>query len=135
MDGKAAAVLHSVAQNHALVDGNKRLALAGLIPFHSLHGRRLTPTNDEAYDLVMTIAPGELDTVDDTAMVLQHATEPGRLTGKTSFVSLDRHWTSGSGRSRRWNLGPGQLPAAKHRVCRGRRGRWDKRDEQPADPM
>ena len=30
---KAAALLHSVARNHALVDGNKRLSLAAVIAF------------------------------------------------------------------------------------------------------
>ena len=81
MDGKAAALLHSVARNHALVDGNKRLALAALIAFYGLNGRRLTLTNDEAYDLVMKVAAGELDTVDDIAAILQHATEPRGLKG------------------------------------------------------
>ena len=76
MDPKAAALLHSVARNHALVDGNKRLALAALIAFYGLNGRRLTLTNDEAYDLVMKVAAGELDTVDDIATILQQATAP-----------------------------------------------------------
>lgn len=31
LETKAAALLHSVARNHALVDGNKRLALAATI--------------------------------------------------------------------------------------------------------
>jgi death-on-curing protein len=75
-DRKAAALLHSVARNHALADGNERLALAALIAFYGLNGRRLTLTNDEAYDLVMKVAAGALDTVDDIAAVLQHATEP-----------------------------------------------------------
>ena len=76
LDRKAAALLHSVARNHALVDGNKRLALAALIACCGLNGRRLTLTNDEAYDLVMKVAAGDLDTVDDVAAIFQHATEP-----------------------------------------------------------
>lgn len=56
---KAAALLHSVVCNHALVDGNKRLGLAALIAFLGLNGWRLTFTNDEAYELVMAIASGE----------------------------------------------------------------------------
>ena len=48
---KAAALLHSLARNHALVDGNKRLALAGTLAFLGVNGRRLTLTNDEAYTL------------------------------------------------------------------------------------
>lgn len=45
---KAAALLHSLTCNHALVDGNKRLALAALIVFYGLNGRRLTFTNPQA---------------------------------------------------------------------------------------
>jgi death-on-curing protein len=78
LDAKAAALLHSVARNHALIDGNKRLALASLIAFYGLNGRRLTLTNEEAYDLVMSVATGELDTVDAIAAALQHATQPRR---------------------------------------------------------
>ncbi len=76
LDLKAAALLHSIARNHALVDGNKRLSLAAAIAFNGLNGRRLTLTNDEAYDLVMSIAEGRLDTVDAIAAAL--ASEPRR---------------------------------------------------------
>ena len=76
LDAKAAAVLHSIARNHALIDGNKRLALAALIAFYGLNGRRLTLTNDQAYDLVMSVAAAQLDAVDAIAAVLQHATRP-----------------------------------------------------------
>lgn len=75
LNEKAAALLHSLARNHALVDGNKRLALAGVIAFYGVNGRRLTLTNDEAYDLVMTVADGRLDTVGDIAVRLRPATE------------------------------------------------------------
>ena len=73
-DEKAAALLHSLARNHALVDGNKRLALGGLIAFYGVNGRRLTLTNNAAYDLVMAVASGELDAVADIAQVLRDAT-------------------------------------------------------------
>lgn len=76
LDTKAAALLHSIAGNHALVDGNKRLALAGVIAFYGLNGRRLTLTNDEAYELVMAVAAGELDSVDVIVDRLRKATEP-----------------------------------------------------------
>jgi death-on-curing protein len=60
---KAAALLHSLARNHALVDGNKRLALAGTIAFLGMNGWLLTATEDEAYDLIVAIASGGLDEV------------------------------------------------------------------------
>jgi death on curing protein len=78
LDAKAAALLHSMARNHALIDGNKRLALAALIAFYGLNSRRLTLTNDAAYELVISIASGQLDTVEEIAAILQHATEPWR---------------------------------------------------------
>jgi death-on-curing family protein len=58
VDAKAAALLHSLARNHALIDGNKRLGLAAVIAFYGLNGRGLTLTNDQAYDLVMKVAAG-----------------------------------------------------------------------------
>jgi death-on-curing protein len=75
LDVKAAALLHSLARNHALVDGNKGLALAAVIAFYGVNGRRLTLTNDEAYDLVINVAAGHLDSVDDIAAGLRAATE------------------------------------------------------------
>jgi death on curing protein len=76
LDEKAAALLHSLARNHALVDGNKRLGLAAIIAFYGLNGRRLTLSNDAAYELVMAVAAGQLDTVAEIAAVLRTATEP-----------------------------------------------------------
>jgi death on curing protein len=78
LDAKAAALLHSVARSHALIDGNKRLALAAIIAFHGLNGRRLTMTNDAAYDLVIGVAAGDLDSVDEIAVMLRGATRPTR---------------------------------------------------------
>jgi death on curing protein len=69
---KAAALLHSIVRNHALVDGNKRLGLAAVIALDGVNGHRLTMTNDEAYDLVTSVAAGELDDVQTIA---------GRLAG------------------------------------------------------
>ena len=74
LDTKTAALLHSVTRNRALIDGNKRLGLAATIAFYGLNGRRLTLTNDQAYDLVMRVASGELDQVEEIAAVLQAAT-------------------------------------------------------------
>lgn len=76
LDAKAAALLHSLARNHGLVDGNKRLALAEVIAFYGVNGRRLTLTSDEAYDLVMAVAEGHLDTVTGIAGRLGPATGP-----------------------------------------------------------
>lgn len=64
---KAASLMHSVCLNHALVDGNKRLAaLLGLI-FLDINGVESTITNDELFNLVMAVAGGELRDVEDIA--------------------------------------------------------------------
>ena len=75
---KAAALLHSLVRNHALVDGNKRLGLASLIAFYGMNGLRLTFSNDEAYELVMAVAAGDLD---DVALIAEQVEPKTRLHG------------------------------------------------------
>jgi death on curing protein len=72
---KAAALLHSLVRNHALVDGNKRLGLAAVIAFYGMNGLRLTFSNDEAYELVMAVAAGHLDDVASIAEQLEAKTQ------------------------------------------------------------
>ncbi len=64
---KAAALTHSLARNHALVDGNKRLALAALVVFLGINGARLMWSNEEAYLTIVALATGELDDVTELA--------------------------------------------------------------------
>ena len=78
LEEKAAALLHSLARNHALVDGNKRLALAATIAFLGLNGRRFTLSNDQAYTLVIDVAAGQLDDVPSIAEHIQRGGEPRR---------------------------------------------------------
>ena len=78
LEEKAGALLHSLARNHALVDGNKRLALAATIAFLGLNGYRLTLTNDEAYTLIIEVASGVVDDVADIAERIRKGTAPRR---------------------------------------------------------
>lgn len=71
---KAAALMHSLARNHALVDGNTRVALAAAIAFYGFNGLRLTLSNDEAHDLVVDVASGRVDDVPAIAAVLRRRT-------------------------------------------------------------
>ena len=73
---RAAALLHSLARNHGLVDGNKRLALAATLAFYGINGIRLTLTNDQAYDLVVSVAAGQLDDIPAIAGALEANTAP-----------------------------------------------------------
>jgi len=58
---KTAALIHSVAGNHALVDGNMPLALLAMVVFLRINGFDLALSDDEAFDLTMAVAAGELD--------------------------------------------------------------------------
>jgi len=58
---KAAALLHSLVSNRALVDGNKRLGLHLTDVFLYLNGVELALTQDEAVDLIVDVASGSAD--------------------------------------------------------------------------
>jgi len=60
---RAAALLHALARNHPLLDGDKRLALGAAIAFLGLNGHRLIRSEGEAHDLVIAVATGDLDDV------------------------------------------------------------------------
>jgi death-on-curing protein len=66
---KAGALMHSICSNHALVDGNKRLALLATATFLRANGHPFGLTNDQAFDLVMRVAEGTAD-VEDIAAAL-----------------------------------------------------------------
>ena len=64
---KAAALMHSICKNQALVDGNKRLALLATAAFLRLNGHPFTLSQEEAFDLAMAVAEGSLDVADIAA--------------------------------------------------------------------
>jgi len=54
---KAAALLHSIVKNHALIDGNKRLGWMATAVFLELNGVKATRiANDDVFELVMRVA-------------------------------------------------------------------------------
>jgi death-on-curing protein len=67
---KAAALLHSLARNHPLVDGNKRLAWLATYVFCAKNGVELDPSDDDAHALVMSVAAGDLSDVAEIASAL-----------------------------------------------------------------
>jgi death-on-curing protein len=77
LHSKSAALLISICRNHALIDGNKRLALAATIVMLGVNGWVLTMTNDEAYDLVIAVASGDLNEVPEVADRLRAGSRPG----------------------------------------------------------
>jgi hypothetical protein len=46
-----------------------------------VNGRRLTLTNDAAYELIMQVASGELDSVEEIAAILENRPTPGHEAG------------------------------------------------------
>lgn len=62
--GKAAALLFSICQNHALLDGNKRLAWAVAVTFLALNGVPVPDVDvDAAEEFMLAVAKGELTEV------------------------------------------------------------------------
>jgi death on curing protein len=68
---KAAALLHSVARNHALVDGNKRLAWTACRTFLAINGQSISAPEDDRFDFVIAVATGSIDHLDDIAEQLR----------------------------------------------------------------
>ncbi|MUM15856.1 type II toxin-antitoxin system death-on-curing family toxin [Mycobacterium sp. CBMA271] len=64
---KAAALLDSVVNNHALVDGNKRLGWVATRLFYGFNGYWVSATEDQKVDLVLDVAAGEVAGVADIA--------------------------------------------------------------------
>src|ERR1700758_800142 len=55
---KAAALLHSLARNHALVDGNKRLAWTACRTFLAINGQWISAPQDDRFNFVIQVATG-----------------------------------------------------------------------------
>lgn len=68
---KAAALLQSLASNHALVDGNKRLAWTATDVFCRYNDVVPAPDEEEAYDLVVAVAAGKIHEVEEIAETLR----------------------------------------------------------------
>ncbi|MGE0881552.1 MAG: type II toxin-antitoxin system death-on-curing family toxin [Acidimicrobiia bacterium] len=71
ISSKAAALLHSIVNNHALVDGNKRLGWLCTAVFLDLNGVDVAgrASNESVFDLVMDVAATDRS-VDDIAAAL-----------------------------------------------------------------
>ncbi|MEH3132747.1 MAG: type II toxin-antitoxin system death-on-curing family toxin [Mycolicibacterium neoaurum] len=68
---KAAALMHSIARNHALVDGNKRLAWTACRTFLALNERWVHAPEDDRFDFVVQVATGAEPDLDRIADMLR----------------------------------------------------------------
>jgi death-on-curing protein len=73
---QAAALMHSLARNHPLVDGNKRLAWAATRVFHLMNGRDLAYSVDEAEEFVLSVARGGLEVPEIAEWLGRHGSAP-----------------------------------------------------------
>ena len=74
---KAAALLHSLARNHPLVDGNKRLGWLATVAFLWINGQLLLAPEDEAYDLVIGVAARRVSVKDSAGLLAAWTTRRG----------------------------------------------------------
>lgn len=74
---KAAALLHSVASNHSLIDGNKRTGWAAAIVFLDLNGYQLAEPLDEdkAEAFVLKVSQSQLG-IEEIADTLSSFVQP-----------------------------------------------------------
>jgi death on curing protein len=69
---KAAALLQSIVNNHALIDGNKRLGWLATAVFLELNGvQASSASNDDVYELVIWIASSNPELAEITARLEQ----------------------------------------------------------------
>ena len=57
---KAAAYAFHICRNHLFADGNKRTALASVLVFLDMNGKRITDERGKLYDAMMSLASGQL---------------------------------------------------------------------------
>jgi len=78
MWSKAAALLHSIVKNHALIDGNKRLGWLAAGVFLEINGASVSSAvDDDVYKLVIEVAGGDL-TVEQIASSLKGLAQSSR---------------------------------------------------------
>ena len=69
---KAAAPMESVARFNPLIDGNKRTAWTLMVLMLWINGYRHDFSNDEAVDLVVGVAAGDVSVEDSAGTIATH---------------------------------------------------------------
>lgn len=68
---KAAALFQSLARNHALVDGNKRLAWTACRIFLAINGQWISAPENDRFDFVIRVTTGAQADINDIAEQLR----------------------------------------------------------------
>ena len=74
---KAAALMHSMVKNHALVDGNKRTSWMLFVSFIVANGYIHNMTADEAFDLTLGLATEAIDLASAAEIIQKHLVSRG----------------------------------------------------------
>ncbi len=69
---QAAAYLYHIAKNHPFLDGNKRTAYGAMEAFLRLNGYNLDLSNQEAYNMVIQVAQGEMSKEELSSLLEQN---------------------------------------------------------------
>lgn len=72
LDAKAAALLESLCRNHAMIDGNKRLAWTLTVAFLWINGRRLNFSTAQAFALIVGVADGSVELDASQTAIAEH---------------------------------------------------------------
>ncbi|MFM9130926.1 MAG: type II toxin-antitoxin system death-on-curing family toxin [Actinomycetes bacterium] len=72
---KAAVLCSRIAKNHALPDGNKRLAWQSLVMFCRINSFDLITTEDDAVETIIKVASGEIKEHDLATWIKQKITK------------------------------------------------------------
>ena len=73
----AAAYLFHLVQNHAFIDGNKRVGAVAADVFLTLNGIALQPTEEDYEALVMKVAQGQAEKPEIAEFLRAHSTPSG----------------------------------------------------------
>ena len=72
---KAARLGFGLAQNHAFIDGNKRIAALAMLGFLRMNGVDIDCTEDELISIFLRLAESEVTPEDLTEWIINHETE------------------------------------------------------------
>ena len=75
---KAAALGHSLIQNHPFVDGNKRIGHGAMEVFLMLNGHEIAASVDEQEEIIIGAASGKISRIELSEWVGQHLVERNR---------------------------------------------------------
>ena len=69
---KAAALSHSLIQNHPFVDGNKRIGHGAMEVFLLLNGHEIDASVDEQEKIIIEVASGKVSRIELSAWLREH---------------------------------------------------------------